>query len=309
MRTLIRLIVISVSVAGVVALGGCGATGGPGGGSSNLPVSGGGPFTVIGSQSNDVIDAPVVLTDPAIDLDDPDLFADGDALTLWVTAHRSTGDDIERADSKGLREGFGDLEKALVADQAWEGGSVSAPSVVPGKPMLLFYQGAGGIGYATSDDGHTWTKAPGPILPSLGPPAAVRIGGKIRVYYPKDGGLSASDAPLSELSSFTDLGPLVDGVPFGSALGRAFARSAKTPAGRIRHDLYFTVETGNPTVPTTCGYAASFDGSEFQVESTAIVDPKQITRGPSMAPYGARALLFWTERHGARAAIIAGTSP
>ena len=127
-------------------------------GADHLPVSGAGPFAPLEMQSGDLIDAPVVLTDPAIDLDDPDVLADGDSLTLWVTAHRAMGDTIERADAKTVRKGFGDLERALAADQPWEGGGVSAPSVVRGNPMLMFYSGAGGIGYATSTDGHIWTK-------------------------------------------------------------------------------------------------------------------------------------------------------
>jgi hypothetical protein len=300
-RTKITLLAAMLSAA-------CGTEGGPGGGASHLPVSGAGPFAPLDAEPGDLIDAPVVLSDPS-DLDDPVVFADGDALTVWLTAHRSAGDDIERADAKTIRQGFGDLEVALTADQAWEGGGVSAPSVVRDQqPWLLFYLAAGGIGYATSTDGHTWEKQPGPVLPGVaGPPAAVRIGDKIRVYYPKNGAIYASES--ATLTDWTDLGELVAGVPFGTSLGRVFARAADTEAGRLRHDLYFTVETGVVATPSTCGFASSWDGVHFDEEATAIVDAKLVTGSPTETPYGDGALLLWIERHGARAVVTAGKSP
>ena len=85
------------------------------------------------------------------------------------------------------------------------------------------------------------------MIADVGPPAAVRIGQKIRVYYVKDGTIRASES--QDLSSWTDLGQMVGATPFGVP-GRAFARAANTPAGRLRHDLYFTVNTGNMPLPT-----------------------------------------------------------
>jgi hypothetical protein len=283
---------------------GCGTSGDKGGGADHLPVSGGGPFGALASQPGDLIDAPMVLGDPAVDLDDPFVLADGAALTVWVTAHRAGGDRIERADAPSIRKGFGDLEVALTADQPWEGGGVSAPSIVPG--WLLFYWAEGGIGYAVSRDGHSWDKQPGPLLPGAGPPAAVRIGDQIRIYYPKDGSIYAAQGTLDAL---TDLGQVLQGVPYGTALGRAFARSAPTPAGRIRHDLYFSVTT--PTMPT-CGWAATY-GEVFDAFPTPITDPKQDTRGCTMTPYQAdgvdSALALWIERRGSRSVVFAGKSP
>jgi len=84
MAMTIRVIVISISLVAA-----CGTGGDSGGGADHLPVAGGGPFSPLEMQNGDLIDAPVVLTDPAIDLDDPDVIANGDALTVWVTAHRA----------------------------------------------------------------------------------------------------------------------------------------------------------------------------------------------------------------------------
>jgi hypothetical protein len=284
---------------------GCGTGGDQGGGANHLPVSGGGPFAPLPALPGDQIDAPVALDDPGVDLDDPFVLANGAALTVWVTAHRAGGDVIERADGKSIRQGFGDLETALTADQPWEGGGVSAPSVIPG--WTLFYWAQGGIGYATSQDGHTWQKQPGPLIAGVGPPAAVRIGDEIRVYYLKDGAIYAKQGQLEALR---DLGQIVAGVPFGVALGRAFARSAPTAGGRLRHDLYFTVNT---TTFSTCGWAASYDALHFEVFPTPIVDPKQDIRACAMTPYETdgidAALALWIEERGSRAVVFAGKSP
>jgi hypothetical protein len=291
----------------------CGTGGDAGGGAQHLPVSGGGPFGVIASQEGDLIDAPVVLTDP-VDLDDPVVFADGAQLAVWVTAHRNGGDTIEHADAVSLRQGFADLELALAADEPWEGGGISAPSLIRGNPWLLFYRGAGGIGVATSADAHSWSKLPGPVIPGAAPPAAVRLADKIRVYYPKNGGIWAAEA-ASETGPFTEIGEMVRAVPYGVSLGRVFARAEQTPAGRVRHDLYFTVnavdEDGVPF--TTCGFAASYDGRNFEVFPTSITDIKLVTRGPTMTPYQSdgvdSALLLFIQRRGARDVVMAGKSP
>jgi len=138
----------------------------------------------------------------------------------------------------------------------------------------------------------------------------VRIGNSLRVYYVKAGSLFASEGSLDQMK---ELGEMVHAVPFGNAIGRAFARSAQTPVGRMRHDLYFTVETGVMTAPQTCGWASSYDGLHFDVFGSPITDPKQTTSGPTMAPYQAdgvdSALLLWIQRRGARAVVFAGKSP
>ncbi|MBK7977956.1 MAG: hypothetical protein IPK07_33470 [Deltaproteobacteria bacterium] len=58
----------------------------------------------------------------------------------------------------------------LVPDQEWEGGRVSAPTVVRvGDELWLWYEGGdgAGIGFATSRDGITWVKSgPGPVFTS-----------------------------------------------------------------------------------------------------------------------------------------------
>ena len=291
----------------IFELMGCGTGGDAGGGASHLPVSGGGPFAPLDPLPGDKIDAPVALEGSGVDLDDPFVLADGAALTVWVTAHQAGGDVIMRADAKSIRQGFGDFETALVADQPWEGGGVSAPSIIT-NGWVMFYTGAlGGIGFATSQDGHTWKTKPGPLIGGVGPPAAVRIGPDVRLYYVEDGALHALDGVFTQQH---DAGVVVPGAPFGTSLGRAFARSAMTPGGRLRHDVYFTVQTA---MMRTCGWAASYDALHFDVFALPIVDPKQDIHACAEAPYETDgidgALGLWIEQRGSRAVVFAGKSP
>jgi hypothetical protein len=95
-----------------------------------------------------------------------------------------------------------DDRPVLVADTAWEGGEVGAPSVMRlnGKWLMWFAGGGGaGIGFAGSDDGLTWIKNDkNPVLKPdqqweggqhgvVGGPSVIRHESKYRMYY--SGGL------------------------------------------------------------------------------------------------------------------------
>jgi hypothetical protein len=316
----------------------CGATGDAGGGASNLPVSGTGPFRPLVEKDGDVIDAPVVLLDPGADLDDPWAIADGDAIGLWLTARRRVGTEtvtrIEHADSTSLRKGFGELTPVLEADQPWEAGSVWGPAILVGDPWLLFYRAANAIGWATSSDGgHTWQKAMMPALVHDGEPAAVvRVGDTVRLYLPGAGGLFAAEASFADLVAHRSQSwLLVDAEPetpewrdphlrvppFAISVGRPFARVAPTVAGRLRWDLYFTVllpSTSTPSAPTSsAGFAASYEpsieGTSFETYPTPILSPREVGRSPAMIPYQGGAILFYIQRTGVRDAVLAGQSP
>jgi hypothetical protein len=304
-------------------LAGCGTGADSGGGAAHLPVSGGGPFRPLDPD-------PSVLSDPLVDLDDPSVIAVGDTLELWVTATRGKGTDIEHATAPSL-DRFGDLEPALVADQAWEGAAVRGPSVLSGRPWLLFYSAAGAIGWAAAYDGKSWQKGPGPSLvadgaaegSALGAPAAVRLGDFVRVYYPAAGAIWAAEALFADLARGVPVGwsrvdgdpttpardPMLAGAPFAAALGRVSARAAATPADRLRHDLYFTAETGITNTPTACGFAASFTGDRFEVAAAPILPLVPAARSPAMTPYRDGALLLYVQHSGVTDAIAAALSP
>lgn len=313
---------------------GCASTGDAGGGANNLPVSGAGPFRPLQPDPDIAIDAPFVLRDNLADLDEPSVLADGEALAIWVTARRgpvgAVETRIEHADAPRLNDGFGDLELAIAADQGWEAGGVSGPAVLRDTPWILFYSGGGAIGWATAPDGHAWQKAPGPALTAdglaegnvLGAPAVTHVGDKIRVYYGAGGVIWAAEAPFADVAerrvtSWTRLDgdpttpardPMVSQAPFGVWLDRPSARATRTPAGRVRHDLYFTAYTGTETV-STCGFASSFDGDRFVVGSKPILPPLTIVRAPTETPYGPLAVLMYVQRLGSRDSIAAAQSP
>jgi hypothetical protein len=336
---------ITVVLAAIPALLlGCGATGDAGGGASHLPVSGSGPFKPLAPDpALTNINPPFVLLENTADLDDAWVVAYGDQLALWVTARRANVTDIEHADALTLEDGFLPLTQAILPDQAWEAGAVTGPSliagdpVVRGAPWVLFYGGGGAIGWATAPAitlGHVWTKAPGPALLAngaeegvvLASPAVVRIGDRVRVYYLAEGAIWAADAPYEDVvaaraATWTRLDgdpatperdPMLRAPSWALSIGRFTARAALTPAGRVRHDLYFTaVAAATPAAESvsTCGFASSFSGDRFSTSATPILPLKTATRAPSETPYRDGALLLYIQRAGARDAVAAAHSP
>jgi hypothetical protein len=322
----------------------CGSTGDSGGGAQHLPVSGSGPFTPLEPDpSLEAINPPFVLADNNADLDDPWVVDWGDQMALWVTARRANVTDIEHADAFSLEEGFMTLAQAILPDQAWEAGAVTGASLVAGDPVVpggvwvMFYSGGGSIGWATAPAitlGHNWTKAPGPALfandaeegTELTSPAVVRLGDRVRVYYLASGAIWAADAPWSDVvAGVTTTWTRLDGDPatperdpmlrapaWALSIGRFTARAEETPAGRLRHDLYFTAVTAptsaQPSI-STCGFASSFTGDRYEIAGAPILPVKSATHAPAETQYRDGALLLYIQRSGARDAVAAAHSP
>jgi hypothetical protein len=310
----------------LLLVAGCGAGGDSGGGSSHLPVSGAGPFRPLEPD-------PTVLDDVLADLDDVVVVRRGDALGAWVTATRNGVTAIEHADAFTLAMRFGDLVPALAADQDWERGAVRAPAVVDGPPWLLFYAAGGAIGWAVADDagGHAWQKGPGPTLEAngaeegaaLGSPAAVRLGDRVRVYYTGGGRVWAKEASFVSLAARLPTtwkpvdgdpatpgrDPMLAGAPFLTGIERVTARAGTTPAGRVRHDLYFSGPTGIHDTPTACGYAASYLGTAFEVAPGPILPLLPAARAPTGTAYGEGAVLLYVTHSGIRDGVAAALSP
>jgi hypothetical protein len=323
---------------------GCGATGGSGGGAAHLPVSGSGPFTPLEPDpSLDAINPPFVLSDNNADLDDPWVVDYGEEMALWVTARRDNVTDIEHSDSFALEQGFLPLVQAILPDQVWEAGAVSGASLIAGEPVvpggiwIIFYSGGGAIGWATAPAvtlGHKFAKAPGPALVAngaeegsqLSSPAVVRLGDRVRVYYYAASAVWAAEAPWADVvagnaTTWTRLDgdpgtperdPMLRTPPWALSIARVTARADQTPAGRVRHDLYFTAVTAptaaQPSI-STCGFASSFTGDRFEVAAAPILPLKNATRAPAETPYRDGALLLYIERSGARDAVAAAHSP
>jgi hypothetical protein len=152
----------------------------------NLPTSGVGPFRKLGDTEL-MSSAPFVLlapgpamkTLPATTYLEPAILAaSGDASSTEVTLFTvlvpadGSGSSIVRTRADDARSFFGMNGEsghapamALVADAAWEGGSLTGPSALHvGAEVFLYYAAAGGIGVARSTDGVTFTKTPMPVL-------------------------------------------------------------------------------------------------------------------------------------------------
>ncbi len=325
---------------GVAAIG-CGKLAPPGGGNSNLPASGAGPYQLLAANDDSPIDEPLVLSDASADLDDAWALGDGDTLEVWITYRRGKTSEIRRAQLPSVEQGASELETALSASASWQQGIVSQPSVLRGHgghPWLLFYSGGGdparAIGCATSPDGQSWSDAPAPVLiptseeQSLSSPAAVELpGGRIRLFYLAPGGLRAAEGdraalengaplPLSRFDpnpSTATIDPILapGAATWLPTIGRVTARTLTTAAHRVRYDLFLTglAETSGGAVRTV-GLAASYDAERFSVASAPFVTPRKPELwAPTVVAYRNGSLLLATQQKGARSAIVGAISP
>ncbi len=316
---MLRPSILSVAALGLMA---CGTLRGPTGGSDNLPVSGGGPFKLFDSSEGLGFDPPRILVDLSGDYDHPVVLRHGSALAIWVTFEKNDTTQILHADAAQFEKGFAAPDTVLVADQAWEGGKVLAPSVIEGEPWLMFYAtGAGTIGLATSTDGHAWSKQAGPIFSqteAVSLPSAVKIGDRLRLYFWAGGAIWAVESPYAAVVAGTpswqpvdgDLAtptrdPMLGGLPFAASIGRAFARVEETPSGRVRHDLF--VGGMGLDQKATSGWAATYEGTSFEPFSLPIATAG--VTSPMAIADGARALMFAVQTYLDHRVIVVGHSP
>jgi len=148
----------------------------------NLPSSGVGPFQALTQMQVEHADvAPYVMLEPGQTLTEPSVLpASGDlsspSLLMFVVAQGSKGTVIERTSSGDGVSFYGDTADeernpshrppvVLSASLAWEGVSVSGPSVMRvASEIWMYYAAGGGIGLAKSSDGMTFTKTGAPVL-------------------------------------------------------------------------------------------------------------------------------------------------
>lgn len=164
------------------ALAGCATLASGGGGASNLPSSGVGPFQPLSQMQVAPQDiAPFVLSHSAGACTEPSVLsasADGatPALTMYYVLPGAPGTVIAFSrsdDGVSFYGDSGDVENnpshkppiVLTATLPWEGGAVDGPSAIRvGSQVWLYYAAAGGIGLAKSNDGRTFAKTGGPLL-------------------------------------------------------------------------------------------------------------------------------------------------
>ncbi|HEY8090722.1 MAG TPA: hypothetical protein VIF09_22830 [Polyangiaceae bacterium] len=165
------------------ALCSCATLGGESNGGVNLPSAGDGPFRAL--QTGELAPAavvPYVFGDLNASYRQPTVVgttSDPANTEVWMYAvgHVGGADSIVRTHAQDARSFYADATDnanasplhvpavVLKVDQGWEGSAIGNPSaLMVGGQVWLYYDGAGGIGLARSNDGLTFTKTGAPVL-------------------------------------------------------------------------------------------------------------------------------------------------
>lgn len=277
--------------AGMVGGAGCGLgfADDTSGGRDGLPATGAGPFRRPLFDLDTPIEEPWLVTDDAVDLDEPAALArPGGGVRYWVShepADLPLGDtQIWAGALADLRAAPEPLTLALAADQPWEQGRVAAPALLADpaddRHLIMFYEGGladPAIGRADSNDGGaTWHKHDGPVLAAARSPGAAWDGATwlLAVERPAAPGIwlaHASDGvgfTLDAAPTFTARAT-VAGAFDAVAVGQPSLAWIEESTGRGLWLMWFAGTDMPPPVDGTpprfaIGYAASFDGVDWR---------------------------------------------
>ncbi len=297
-----------------------------GGGSDNLPIHGGGPFTPLAVDFDTPADEPYVVVTATKSLLDPSVEQyDNGTFLIHYTRLDEDGSTIWKVDLPSIRDFSGTPELVLSADQAWEQGQVRSVSLVrEGDKVTLYYEGgdsAPAIGRAVSTDGgQSYVKdVNNPIVEGLDPNITKAEGRHILVY-----------ADMSNQRIMLRDSP--DELSFGPASVILSARSGEqgaidqagvaAPALRISrtldgHELFGLYYEGwsldnDGEVFESVGYIASFDGQKWErfLDGNEIVDSGLFgSGGPSPILGPVSGLLFYHQKRQGRGRIAVAESP
>ncbi len=319
----------------LLVLGGCGLDpfGETGGGASNLPTQGAGPYGRLASDDTTPTDEPFVQDDRDAELYDPCALYGGPGLRLWYTreATGAPADDqqifyVELPSAHDLPTGAPAL--ALAADLPWEEGRVAAPGVVElgGGHLAMFYA-AGlanpAIGRADShDDGATWQKRATPVLIGATAPSAAFANDRVEVYVTRPdapGIWRATSAGAAPADLTLEAAPIVVARP---ELAEAFDAVAvsdpaivieRQPSGRLHWGLFFVgIDVDDPDPAgshPSVGYAGSFDGDRWERFRGATAQLAAPATGPSVVLPPASGLMIFSEPKRGRRALSAAQNP
>jgi hypothetical protein len=343
-----------------VALASCATLGEGDGGGENLPNAHAGPFRkLVQTELGQSRSAPNVLDDSGQLGRDPSVIdVDGDPSTLDVFGYFSVtippeGEEADVAAPPNAIARFGaidarsfDRARELVIEpaDAWEGGTVGAPSALRiGGEIWIYYAAAGGIGRATSPDGLTFTRDGAPVLApdpagweagaAPASPGVVRLDdGSFRMFYAVaagGAGSSIGEARSDDGIAWTRLGsgpalapapaPLPAGEgdePYDSlSVGSPCPVLAVSPIGGVILRVYYGAVDRLGT--GVIGLAARFGNDGPLVRATSPVFGTGSTlapREPSLLVHDDFTLLFVTQLAGRSAgkaypAVAGGVAP
>ena len=329
------------SLLGILALSSCATIPEPPGGEVGLPTAGAGPFRalVVGELGQNR-SAPSALSDSrgfardiaVIDLDGkPETYEVAGFVAASVKENGvnpepdSPTRSIVRYAAVDARSFDRSAEVVLAPDASWEGGVLSAPSVVRVNGELwLYYAAAGGIGLARGDaQGLSFTKVSGPVLAPVTAgweagavprsPGVVRLDdGSFRLFYEvplPNGGTAIGEARSKDGSTFERIGdaPVLSPASGASdagdppidsgAVGGPFPVLATSGLGEPILRLYYGAVDGEGK--RTIGLAARYgvDGPLKRAVAPVYGTGKALQpREPCVLAFGDFALLFTTQQ-------------
>jgi hypothetical protein len=310
----------------LVLLAACGIGGAPGGGTDHLPSAGAGPYVKPEASPLTPAEEPYVIVDARADLRAPAaLAAPVGGFDLWFTHAPADGGAVEiwyaHVPSVSDKPDVGP-ELALAAADAWEAGSVEAPSVVDAGDgrLVMYYQGGGAttpaIGRAHSDDGgRTWTRD-GQVLTGGTDPSAVVVEAHTFLYFGLAGGgigLAEADGPDGAFVAAPE--PVLvpsTGNPDAfdvASVGQPDAVGGRSAAGQLHIGLFYVGTSSNQT--RAIGHAASADGHTFMpfLGGKAVLEPgAPDDQGPAAVLFSDRGVLFFSQERAARTVIAVATT-
>lgn len=288
---------LSALVALVVA---CGGLGDEDAGDTNLPSTGMGPFRALTrAEVNAKATAPFVVDDKVGQYTDPAALDNGlYVITSGQIAHTAAPDGRT----------FDAPAVVLKADPStWEGIVLSGPwALHVGPETWLYYAAKGGVGLATSTDGKTFTKKPGPVLAGAKSPSVfVLPDGRYRMMY--SDGANIAEAESTDGLSWRALGPVLapatDPTAFdASAVGDPCVVPQWTPGNRYQVRVLYTGTDATKKL-TQIGFAARYGTDGPLTRNT--VAAYATGKGPGFAaPF-----LYVTQVNGNYGAVAAAVMP
>lgn len=310
------------SIAAIV-LCGCGTLASGPGAPSNEPSSGLGPATAITDQKGLKFTPPFILVDPSTNFSHASVIADGKQLDAWVESEKQGTVTIAHAHADAFEDGFGDTELALAAALPWEGGAVGTPATLRRDHTLILYVASGQVGVARIDDG---ARAPAPLFGAgVASLAAGLDGDTVHVVTLTGGQIeertcswAALEAAVSGAAPAFTIASDVAPVPtYGTAFETVGLRIDKTPAGRMREDLFFSValpltaamqgQDLGSAAPTAGGAASRYlaDGTGYADVALPILSGAPYPSDPTAIGYQGGVLVFYTAQSTRRAIAVA----
>lgn len=274
------------------------------GGANNLPTQGAGPYGKPDVDFDTPANEPHVLIDNQASLTDPTaLPRDDGGFRIWFA--RQDDDpgpsaEIWRAEIPSIFD-LPDVDPvaAMVADQGWEEGHVTEPSIIDrgNGTLVMFYRGGAsspGIGRADSTDGgRTWQKHGGnPVITGATAPSVALLDGQWSLFFTRPGSPGIFRAESSDGLSWNEgTDPVISHRPdligaFDRGLVADPHVSARvTAAGQRHYGLFFRGE--DTEGDASIGYAGSFDGIEW----VRFFGPDPILTSLPPSEYGPAAVL------------------